>query len=156
VVASEKYDVFGVFQFVAKQELDGLNRVIASVDKIPNKNVARARQFPSDFEKLQDIKELAMDIPADGDGCLRFLDVALLEEQLFDSVAESSYGLLLQILAGFELSYPSIDLHFQIFNIKKHRNIPIPQNCQQSGLWGGYWIPVPICKLLRNVKNMIF
>lgn len=52
-----------------------------------------------------------MDIPADGDWCLRFLYVRLFEEQFLDLVAQRPDSLLLKVLAVLQLRDPSIDLH---------------------------------------------
>lgn len=51
-----------------------------------------------------------MNVAADRDGRLGFVDVALLEQQLLDLVAERPNRPLLQVLAALELCYPLVDL----------------------------------------------
>jgi hypothetical protein len=88
VVTPQEEDVFGVFQFVAEEKFNSFNRVVASVHEIPDKDVPGAWQLSSYFEQLQHVEKLTVNVPADSNWGLRFVDVALLEQQLFDFVAE--------------------------------------------------------------------
>ena len=74
VIAPEESDPVGVLDFEAEEELEGLNRMISSIHKISNEDVAGLIDFatymrsigtsPEEFEK---VVELPVDIPANGD-----------------------------------------------------------------------------------------
>jgi hypothetical protein len=80
MVTSEQNDIFGVFYFIAKQKLDGLNWIIPSVYEISNKDVSCSRQLTSYFEQFKDIKKLTMYISTNSDRCLCFLDIAFFKK----------------------------------------------------------------------------
>jgi hypothetical protein len=52
MVTSEENDVFGIFQFITEEKLNGLNGIISAVNKIPNENIPRSREFPSDLKEF--------------------------------------------------------------------------------------------------------
>jgi len=78
MVPSEECNVSWVLQFETKQELEGLHRVVASINKVSHKNVSGVWYFPSFVEKFEEIMELAMDITANSDRCFNRLHIALL------------------------------------------------------------------------------
>jgi len=47
MISSEESNVGGVLQLQAKEQLEGLNRVVASVDKVPHEDVPRVGDFAS-------------------------------------------------------------------------------------------------------------
>ena len=68
VVASEKRDEVGVFEFETEQETDSLNRVVASVYEVSYHYVLCAGHLSSDSEHLQHIIKLPMNIAGDHHG----------------------------------------------------------------------------------------
>lgn len=75
VVTPQQQYLFGVFDLIAEEQLDSLDRVVPPIHEVTNKDVSVLRQLPSYLEQLKHVEELSVDIPADGDGCLRFLYV---------------------------------------------------------------------------------
>lgn len=71
VVTPQQQYLFGVFDLIAEEQLDSLDRVVPPI----HEDVSVLRQLPSYLEQLKHVEELSVDIPADGDGCLRFLYV---------------------------------------------------------------------------------
>lgn len=116
MVASKEDDVFGVFDFIAEKELDCLDGVVTSIDEITNEDVPVCGELPSYFEKLKNVKELTVDISANSHRGLSLMYVALLEEKLFDFIAESSNRPLFEVLAVLQLRNPLV--HFAHLNYK--------------------------------------
>lgn len=119
VVAPQQEDLFGVFDLVAEEQLDGLHRVVAPVYEVPDEDVSVLRKLTSHLEQLEYVEELAVDVAADGHRRLRFLHIRLLEEQFLDLVAERPDCLLLKVLAVLQLRNPSIHLHLNSISIKQ-------------------------------------
>jgi len=80
MVSSEQNNVFGVFKFVTEEELNGLYRVVPSINKISNEDVSRSWKFTTDFKQFQDVIKLSMDVAADDDGCFGLVNIRLFEE----------------------------------------------------------------------------
>ena len=132
VVSPEQDDVLGILHLIAEQQLDGLYRVVAPVDKIPYKNILVGWQFAPHLEELKHVKKLSMDVPADGDGGLGLVDVALLEKKFLHLVAQRSDRPLLQVLATLQLSYPLVD--FVHLNYDSIENNFISSHCLDPAL----------------------
>ena len=90
VVASQQRDVGGVFHLEAEKELEGLHGIESTIDKVSHENVACVWDLATFVEQFQQVVELAMNVTADGDGSLDWLDVAFLNEDLFDFFAEDA------------------------------------------------------------------
>mmetsp|Transcript_2693 Transcript_2693/g.4548 ORF Transcript_2693/g.4548 Transcript_2693/m.4548 type:complete len:300 (-) Transcript_2693:74-973(-) len=90
VVSSQESDVCGVLELQTEEELEGLHGVEASVDEVTHENVPRVWDLSSLVKELEQVVELSVDVSADGDGSLDRLDVALLNEDLLDLLAENS------------------------------------------------------------------
>jgi hypothetical protein len=67
MISSEQDDVFGILEFVAEQELDCFDWVVASIHEITDKDVPVLRQISSHFEQFENIEELAVNVTAYGD-----------------------------------------------------------------------------------------
>lgn len=80
MVSSEQNNVFGVFELVTEEKLNGLYRVVASINKISNEDVSRSWKFPTDFKQFQDVIKLPMDVAADDDWRFGLVDIGLFEE----------------------------------------------------------------------------
>jgi hypothetical protein len=57
---------------------------MAAVHKIAHENVARLRYFPPTSKELEQVKKLAVDVPADRDGASHRLHIAFFDEDFFD------------------------------------------------------------------------
>lgn len=134
VVAPEQEYLFGVFDLVAEKKLNGLNGVVAPIHKISDEDVSGLRQFPAYLEQFEHVEELSVDVSADGDGCLGFLDIGLLEEKVLDLVTECAHCLLLKVLAALQLRDPSIHLHLNSITNQTGRNIIILAHHRRSAL----------------------
>lgn len=82
MVSSQDSDSILVPDFECKHEADGLYRVIASIDIVSEEQVVGVGNGPSDFEQLDQVVELAVDVTADEDGSFDWDDVGLLGEDL--------------------------------------------------------------------------
>ena len=109
MVSSQEDDLLWVLHLIAEQKLDGFNRVIAPVHKIPDEDVPGLWQFTPDIKQLLNIIELAVDVAADDGGRGSFLDIGLFKKEFFDFVAESADGAFVKIFALFEHGNPFID-----------------------------------------------
>lgn len=68
MVASQNVNAVGVAQFEGKQESDGLDALLASVDIVPQEQIARVWRQTPQLENSQQVVKLAMNIAANGDG----------------------------------------------------------------------------------------
>ena len=67
VVASQNRDSMSVAYLKGNQQRHSLHRVVASVHVVSHKQVISVGGLPSNFEKLLQVVELAVDITADSD-----------------------------------------------------------------------------------------
>ena len=88
VIASKKRDAVGVLEFEAEEKLEGFHTVVTTIDEVTHKDVARVGDLAAFFKQLQKIVELTVDVTADCDGGAHGLYVALLNEDLFDFLAQ--------------------------------------------------------------------
>ena len=110
VVASEQGDVRGVLELQAEKELEGLNRVESSVHEVSHEDVASVRDFTALIEEFEEIMELTMDVSADGDWSLDWLDVALFDEDLLDLLAKDSQFSLREDSSVLNSLEPAVDV----------------------------------------------
>jgi hypothetical protein len=68
VISTKKKKVFGILDFVGKQETDSLKRLFASIDIITKENVIRFRRKATVFKQTQEIVVLTMYITTNLDG----------------------------------------------------------------------------------------
>lgn len=90
--------------------MDGLDRVVATVNEVPDKEVARAWDLAADLKQLHKVVELAVDVAADYYWGVYVLYVRLFDQDLFDFVAEHPEVTLFQAFAGFQQTDPFIDV----------------------------------------------
>lgn len=62
MVASQKEEVFGVFDFISEQKADAFNRLFSSINVIAQKQIVCVSGIPSVFEQLNKVGELPVDI----------------------------------------------------------------------------------------------
>ena len=65
MVASGEVDTFGVPDFEGHEQGDGLDGVVASIDKIAHEEVVGEGHISPNREEFDKIMQLPMDIPAD-------------------------------------------------------------------------------------------
>ena len=118
VIASQESDVRRVLHLEAEEELEGLDRVEATIDEVAHENVAGVRDFTAFVEQLEKIVELAVDVSANRDRSLDWLDVAFLDEDFLDFLAEDTKLPLREDGALFHSLEPAVDVtltHFGAF-----------------------------------------
>ena len=121
VVSSQKGDVSWILQFEAQQKLESLDGVESSVNEVTHEDVSGVWDFTALVEKFQKIMELAMDISANCNGGLDWLDVALFNEDLLYFLTEDSKFSFWQdgtVLDGLEPIINNVLSHFFLSHLK--------------------------------------
>ena len=77
MITSEESNVSWVLNFETKQKLDGLDRVVSSINEVSHEDVPGIGQLTSLFEELQYIMKLAMEVSTDGNRSSDGLDIVL-------------------------------------------------------------------------------
>ena len=90
VVASEEGDMSWVLHLEAEEQLESFDGIETSIDKITHEDVSGVWNFTAFVEQFQQIVELAMDITTDSDWSLNWLNIALLNQNLFDFFAKDA------------------------------------------------------------------
>lgn len=120
VIASQESDVRRVLHLEAEEELEGLDRVEATIDEVAHENVAGVRDFTAFVEQLEKIVELAVNVSANCDRSLDRLNVAFLNEDFLDFLAEDTELALRQDGALLHSLKPVVDVvltHFAFKNL---------------------------------------
>ena len=112
VVASEKGDAVGPLQLQTEQELEGLNGVVAAIDKVTHEDVAGIRNLTTFFKKLEKVVELTVDVATDSDGSADWLDIALFDKDLLDLLAKDAKVSFGQDSSVLDSSEPGVDVRF--------------------------------------------
>lgn len=110
VVSSEECDMSWVLQFEAEQELESLNRVETSVNKISHENVSSVWDLTAFVEKFQKVVELTMDISTDCDWSFDWLNVTFFDQNFFNFLAEDSQFSLWKNGAVFNSLEPRVNV----------------------------------------------
>ena len=86
----------------------------ASINVVSQKEVVCIWQLSSDFEYLQDVEKLAVNVTYDCDWYWDTLHIFLQNEDIFEFMAEDVNGLLLKYLAFENLFQETVDIepHF--------------------------------------------
>lgn len=92
VVPPQQRDVSGILEFQAQKEAESLDRVVAPVDKVPQKDVRGLGRPPPHLEEIQEVEELAVQVPDYSHGAEDRLDVGLLNQQLTHVLAQLPEG----------------------------------------------------------------
>ena len=79
-----------ILQLQAQQELEGLNRIEASVHEITHEDVSGVWDLTTPVEQFEQVVELAVNVSANGHGSSNGLRVAFLNENLLDLLTENS------------------------------------------------------------------
>jgi len=83
VIATQDCQTVGVARLKSNKQCHCLNRVVASVDIVTHEEVVLVGQVTSNAEELNQVMELTVDITANGDWCSHFLDIRLVDKNLF-------------------------------------------------------------------------
>ena len=108
VVASDKRDAVGIANLQSEKQQKRFNRVKASINKIAHEKVIGVRTLASNFEELQQVKKLTMNVAANGYGAVHALHVALLTQNLARLGAQQLHLALFDVLASLELLDPFV------------------------------------------------
>jgi hypothetical protein len=90
VVSTQNEEVFRVLDLVCKEEADGLEGLLATVDVVTEEEVVSLRRETAIFEETQEVIVLAVDIAANLDGRFQFEKNGLRDENLTSLVAEET------------------------------------------------------------------
>jgi len=90
MVTSEKSDVSRVFELQAQEKLEGLDWIVASINKITHEDVAGVRYLSSLVKEFEEVMELTVDITANSDRSWHWLDVAFFNQDLLNLFTEDS------------------------------------------------------------------
>lgn len=90
VITSEEGNVSWILELKAEQELESLNRVVASVNEVTHEDIASVRDLTSLIKELQEIMELTMDISTNSDWSRYWLNVALFDQNFLNFLTEDS------------------------------------------------------------------
>jgi len=88
VVASQEEEILWVLCLVCKQQDDGLQALLATIDVVTKEEVIALRRKPTILEKTKEVVVLAMDITADLQRCLQFQQRILIKKDATNCCAE--------------------------------------------------------------------
>eukprot|EP00216_Chloropicon_sp_CCMP2111_P002954 CAMPEP_0198234436 /NCGR_PEP_ID=MMETSP1446-20131203/457_1 /TAXON_ID=1461542 ORGANISM="Unidentified sp, Strain CCMP2111" /NCGR_SAMPLE_ID=MMETSP1446 /ASSEMBLY_ACC=CAM_ASM_001112 /LENGTH=362 /DNA_ID=CAMNT_0043915217 /DNA_START=63 /DNA_END=1152 /DNA_ORIENTATION=- len=103
VVAADEADAVRVANFQSEEKQKGLHAVESPVHEVAHEEVVRPGAVRPDLEKLKQVEELPMDVPANGNRRVDLLHVALLGENLDRTQAKPPHLHFAQELALPEL-----------------------------------------------------
>lgn len=82
VVSAEEGDLVGVAGLEDEEVCKGLETVVAAVDKVSHEDVVCVGDLSSGLKEVEKVRELTVNVSADGDRRVHGLHVGLLEENL--------------------------------------------------------------------------
>jgi len=88
VVASQEEEILWVLRLVCKQQDDGLQALLATIDVVTKEEVITLRRTPTILEKTKKVVVLAMNITADLQRCLQFQQRILIKKDATNCCAE--------------------------------------------------------------------
>ena len=89
VVAPQDGDAIPEANLQRHQQRHRLHAVVSPIHEVPHKQVVGVRRVAPDAEKLDQVMELPVDVPADRDRALHRLHVALLDQDLPRLIAKT-------------------------------------------------------------------
>jgi hypothetical protein len=75
MISSEDGDSILKSDFEGDEQGHGLHRVVSTINIVPHEQVVRIWGFTTDFEKLHEVMELAVDVSAHGNWTAHWLNV---------------------------------------------------------------------------------
>ena len=90
MVTSEESDAVGPLELQAEKELEGLHRVVTTIDEITHEDVASVGDLTTFFKQFEQIVELSVDVAADSDRGAHRLHIALLDQNFLDLLAQDA------------------------------------------------------------------
>mmetsp|Transcript_9813 Transcript_9813/g.28087 ORF Transcript_9813/g.28087 Transcript_9813/m.28087 type:complete len:237 (+) Transcript_9813:892-1602(+) len=88
VVATQEEEVLRVLDLVGQQKGDGLKALLAAVNIVTQEKVVGLRREAAVLEQAQQVAVLAVDVPANLNGCLQLQQVGLAHEDLLGGDAQ--------------------------------------------------------------------
>ena len=110
MVAPDQSDEVWISHLIGQEKQEGFNTIEASIDEISQKEVADFGDVSAIFEEFQEVIELSMDVPTDGDRGVNSLHVALFDQDLSGLGAEVLDFLLADYLSLPEQFYLLVQL----------------------------------------------
>ena len=126
VVTANQRDSLRVADLQGKKEQEGLNRVVATIDEVSHEEIVGIGALATDLEQLHQVVELTVNITTDlntkkggekqnivftySHGGLDVLNIRLLNENLFGTLAERFNFALLDVLALLQLLDPLVEV----------------------------------------------
>ena len=98
----------GAAHLQCQQQQKRFYRIKPAVHEVAHEEVIGVRTLAADFEKLQQVKKLAVNVAANGDGAVHALHVALLNQNLARLGAQQLHLALFDVLASLELLDPFV------------------------------------------------
>lgn len=90
VVTTQQGDALRVLQLEAKEQLESLNRVVASVDEVTHEDVAGVGDLATFVKQFEQVMELAMDVATNGHRGTHRLHIALFDQDFLYFLAEDA------------------------------------------------------------------
>lgn len=110
VVAADKRNAVRIAHFERQQQKEGLHAVKAAVHEVAHKEIIGAGTVATHLEKLDQVKELAVDVTADRNGRVNVVNVRLFDKDVFGCVAEVPHFGLLDEFALLKLRDLSVEV----------------------------------------------
>lgn len=82
MVSSQQCNFIGVPDFEAHEVFKSLNRIVTSVDEVPDKNIVRIWDLTTLIEEFKDIEKLPMDVTANDNWAINWVNIGFLDEDL--------------------------------------------------------------------------
>ena len=120
VVASQQGDVGWVLHLEAQEQLEGFDRIEATINEITHEDVSGVRNFTAFVEQFEQVVELAVNVSTDGDWSFNWLDVAFLDQDFLYFLAEDAELALWKDGSLFNSLKPVVDVvltHFAFKNL---------------------------------------
>jgi len=91
VISANQRDTIRISHLQSKQQEEGFHAIVSTIDEIAHKEIVGFRTLATNFEELDEVIELAMDVATDGDRSLNFYDVAFFGQDFLGFVAQIFY-----------------------------------------------------------------
>jgi hypothetical protein len=110
MVAPDQGDAVRIADLQCKKQQKCFYGIKATIDKIAHKKVIGIRTLAANFEELQQIKELAVDISTNGDWAVHTLHIAFFNQNLTGLGAQKFNLALFDVLTSLELFDPFVHI----------------------------------------------
>ncbi len=100
VVAPDQGDTVRVPHFQSQQQKKSFHRIEPTVNIVPQKQIVRSRALSTLLEQLQQVIELPMNVPTNGDRQVNPLHIILFDQNLPGPQAQRLDLVLVEVLAS--------------------------------------------------------